>query len=66
MQPITPMSLRNRRQNGVRSVIDSCSKFNCRHEVIVNVDHLPADLAVPCLGPHMRCERCGQRGADIK
>jgi hypothetical protein len=63
--PIIPMSLGNMRENRVRSVIVSCSNINCRHEAIVNVDHLPADLAVPSLGLRMRCERCGQRGADV-
>jgi len=37
----------------------------CRNEAIVNVDRLPADAAVPALGLRMRCDRCGQRGADV-
>ena len=43
--PIEPMDLANMRQNGVRSLAVQCPQ--CRHEVILNVDHLPGDLTVP-------------------
>jgi len=64
--PPPPMTLGNMRANGVRSVIVTCSNANCRHEAIVNVDHLADDVSVPSLGPRMRCEKCGQRGADAR
>jgi hypothetical protein len=35
----------------------------CRHEVIMNVDHLPGDLTVPSFGPKMVCTKCGTIGA---
>lgn len=60
-----PMTLGNMRANGVRSLIVHCSNATCMHKAIVNVDHLPANAAVPALGLRMRCERCGQRGADV-
>ena len=60
------MTLSNMRQNGVRSLIVWCSSSTCRHEAIVNVDAYSDDVFVPSLGPRMRCERCGQLGADVR
>jgi hypothetical protein len=40
--PPEPMDLANMRHNGVRSLAVHCHQ--CRHEVIMNVDHLPGDL----------------------
>jgi hypothetical protein len=54
------------RENGVRSLLVTCSNVTCRHEKIVNVDAYGDDLSVPSFGPRMRCERCGQRGADVR
>jgi hypothetical protein len=59
------MTFGNMRENGVSSLIAWCSNVTCRHQAIVKVDHLGDDLFVPSLGPRMRCERCGQRGADV-
>jgi bifunctional non-homologous end joining protein LigD len=33
----------------------------CRHRVIVNVDHLPGDLTLPSFGAKMVCTRCGKK-----
>ena len=60
------MTLGNMRSNGVRSLIVWCSNVTCRHEAIVNVDGLGDDVFVPSLGPRMYCQRCGQRGADVR
>ena len=60
------MTLGNMRANGVRSLLVNCSNVNCRHEAIVNVDGLSDDIPVPSLGPRMRCQRCGQLGADAR
>jgi hypothetical protein len=65
MIKILPMTLGNMRANGVLSLIAWCSNVNCHHEAIVNVDSQPDDMFVPSLGPRMKCERCGQRGADV-
>jgi hypothetical protein len=62
--PIEPMTLPNMRENGVRSLAVQCQE--CRHEVIMNVDHLPGDLAVPSFGPRMVCTKCGSIGADVR
>jgi hypothetical protein len=62
---MVPMTLGNMRANGVRSLIVHCSNVTCRHEAVVNVDSLPDDAPVPALGLRMRCDRCGQRGADV-
>jgi hypothetical protein len=58
---IEPMDLANMRQNGVRSLDVQCNQ--CRHRVIVNVDHLPGDLTVSSLGPRMVCTKCGTVGS---
>jgi hypothetical protein len=62
--PIEPMDLANMRQNGVRSLAVQCHQ--CRHEVIMNVDHLPGDVTVPSFGPRMVCTKCGTIGADVR
>jgi hypothetical protein len=62
--PIEPMDLANMRQNGVRSLAIQCHQ--CRHEVIMNVDHLPGRVTVPSFGPKMVCTKCGTIGADVR
>jgi hypothetical protein len=62
--PIEPMDLANMRHNGVRSLAVQCHQ--CRHEVVMKVDHLPGDLAVPSFGPRMVCTKCGTIGADVR
>jgi hypothetical protein len=58
-EPIEPMDLANMRQNGVRSLAVQCR--GCRHEVIMNVDHLAGDVRVPSLG-----QRWYARNADVR
>jgi hypothetical protein len=62
--PIEPMDLANMRANGARSLDVQCNQ--CRHRVIVNVDHLAGDLTVPSFGPRMVCTKCGTIGADVR
>jgi hypothetical protein len=62
--PIEPMDLAKMRQNGVRSLAMRC--LRCRHEVIMNVDHLSGDPTVPSFGPKMVCTKCGTVGADVR
>jgi DNA-directed RNA polymerase subunit RPC12/RpoP len=62
--PIEPMTLQNMRQNGVRSLDVQCNQ--CRHRVIVKVDHLRGDLTVLSFGPRMVCTKCGTVGADVR
>ena len=38
-------------ENGVRSLLVTCSNVTCRHEKIVNVDAYGDDLFVPSFGP---------------
>jgi hypothetical protein len=38
MQTPSPMTLGNMRENGVGSLLVTCSNVTCRHEKIVNVD----------------------------
>ena len=58
------MTLGNMRQNGVRSLAVQCHQ--CRHEVIMSVDHLPGDVTVPSFGRKMVCTKCGTIGADVR
>ena len=51
------------RENGVGSLAVRCHQ--CRHERITIVDHLPGDLTMPSLWPHMVCTKCGTIGADV-
>jgi hypothetical protein len=65
--PIEPMTLENMRANGVRSLDVQCNE--CRHRVIVNIDHLPGDLTVPLFGWSARsagrsAPTCGQIGRN--
>jgi DNA-directed RNA polymerase subunit RPC12/RpoP len=62
--PIEPMDLANMRANGVRSLDVQCHQ--CRHRVIVNVDHLSGYLTVPSFGPKIVCTKCGTIGADVR
>jgi hypothetical protein len=63
-EPIEPMDLANIGANRVHSLDVQCNQ--CRHQVIVNVDHLPGDLTVPSFGPRMVCTKCGTIGADAR
>jgi hypothetical protein len=62
--PIEPMDLADMRENGVRSLSVQCHQ--CRHQVVMNVDHLPGDLAVKSFEPKMVCTKCGTIGADVR
>src|SRR5271156_301399 len=62
--PIEPMTLQNMRENGVRSLDIMCHQ--CRHETVMNVDHLPGDLTVKSFEPRMVCTKCGTIGADAE
>ena len=58
------MDLANMPANGVRSLDIQCNQ--CRHEVIMNVDHLPGHLTVPSFKAKMVCTKCGTIGADVR
>jgi hypothetical protein len=62
--PIEPMDLANMRANGVRSLDVQCHQ--CRHRVIVNVEHLSGNVTVASLGRRMVCTKCGTIGADVR
>jgi hypothetical protein len=61
---IEPMDLADMRHNGVRSLEIVCQQ--CRHQTVMNVDHLPGDLTVKSLEPGMVCTKCGTIGADVR
>jgi hypothetical protein len=59
-----PMTLRNMRDNGVRSLSISCHL--CRHSAVLNVDSFAETVAVPSFGPRMVCTSCGIIGAEVR
>ena len=58
-KPGPPMTLANRRLNGVRMV--TASYANCGRSADVNVDALPETLTVPEAGRRLRCSQCGAK-----
>jgi hypothetical protein len=44
---LRPMSLRNMREHGVRSVLAICQEASCGRSGSINVDHLPDSFQVP-------------------
>ena len=62
--PLTPMSLANMRQNGVRAVIATC--LACGHKADVVVDKLPDAVFVPDVGKRMRCSVCEARRVETR
>jgi hypothetical protein len=57
-----PMTLRNMRENGVRSISITCHL--CHHAAVLNVDRFAETVVVPSFGPRMVCTGCGIVGAD--
>jgi hypothetical protein len=59
------MTLGNMRGNGVRTLAVRCLGRGCNHYSTLDVSGYSDEVPVPSFGPRMRCERCGQRGADV-
>ena len=60
------MTLRNMRENGVRSLAITCEALWCRHEAVLDVSTFSDDVTVPSFGPRMVCTVCGAIGADAR
>ncbi len=56
-----PMTLANRRANGVRSLCVTCEV--CHHYAVMTVDAFGDATPVPAFGPRMVCTHCGIIGA---
>jgi hypothetical protein len=63
---IRPMTLRNMREHGVRSVLAICQEANCGHSGSLNVDHLPDSFPVPDVSLRLRCSTCGSRNVKTQ
>ena len=59
-----PMTLANKRANGVRSLSVTCEL--CHHGALMNVDGFDDATPVPAFGPRMVCTACGIVGADLR
>jgi hypothetical protein len=62
--PGPPMSLGNRRQNGVRAVTTTCEE--CNHSADVSVDAMPETVYVPHVGRRLRCSACGGKQINTR
>ena len=63
---IRPMSLRNMREHGVRSVLAICQEASCGHAGSINVDNLPDSFPVPDVALRLRCSMCGSRNVKTQ
>jgi hypothetical protein len=61
-----PMTLGNRREQGVRGLSVACLNHVCRHHTVVNVDDSPHEVEVPSLGSGLKCSKCGGRKLDVR
>ncbi len=61
-----PMTLGNMRQNRVGTLDVWCQGRDCNHHRVLDVSAMGDDVAVPSIGPRLRCERCGHLGADAR
>ena len=62
--PITPMTLGNMRDLGVRSLAVTCDL--CQHAAVLPADRWPNAVLVRAFRPRMVCTRCGIVGADAR
>jgi hypothetical protein len=63
---IRPMSLRNMREHGVRSVLAICQETSCGHSASVNVDSMSDRFPVPDVSLRLRCSKCGSRNVKTQ
>lgn len=59
------MTLRNMRENGVRTLAVWCSGCGQHHRVL-DVSKYADDVTVPSFGARMVCTVCGAIGADVR
>ena len=59
------MTLRNMRENGVRSLWIRCGGRFCHHDAVIDVSAFPDDATVPSFGPRMVCTVCGAIGGEV-
>jgi hypothetical protein len=63
-QPGPPMTLANKRANGVRMVIASCD--SCGHAADVNVDPMLETVTVPQVGLSLQWSQCGAKTINTR
>ena len=60
------MTLRNMRENGVRSLAVTRGALWCHHQAVLDVSGFAANVVVPSFGPRMVYTVCGAIGADAR
>jgi hypothetical protein len=60
------MTLRNMRENDVRSLAITCGAVWCNHHATLDVSGFADGMTVPSFGPRMVCKICGAIGADAR
>jgi hypothetical protein len=60
------MTLGNMHANGVHTLDAWCAARGCNHHSVVDVSALADEVAVPSIGPRLRCGSCGHLGADAR
>jgi hypothetical protein len=66
LRELTPMTLRNMRENDVRSLSVTCGALHCHHDSILDVDRFANDVTVPSFRPRMVCTVCGALDAGAR
>jgi hypothetical protein len=54
------------RSHGCQDLLIYCDAIDCSHNIVMNADHLPAELPIRSLCRRMVCSRGGHRGADVR
>jgi hypothetical protein len=56
-------------RGGVRGVLVYCADYRCGHHITLaaeTVDQWPGDVRLSDLEPKFICQKCGQRGAEVR
>ncbi|MBR0809341.1 hypothetical protein JQ636_37920 [Bradyrhizobium japonicum] len=54
------------RASGAREILIYCRDHRCGHHVESDADGWPDDVRLSDIEPRFTCQRCGQRGAEIR
>lgn len=69
MRPMTTpqkITFGEMREMGARDVLIYCRDYRCGHHTEANADGWPDDVRLSDIEPRFVCQRCGQRGAEVR